>query len=349
MWSYPRITPAHLEEALQAPSRRMTAQLKSERMPNLIHPPKLAAQTGLNRRGGKRADAAYIAARLAARDAKVLALIDLKVPIIPSADRAEARVRWLSVTEAEALAGEPAEFVFLGEDDAGAAIFACNVQPHQIAPASAMVEALKPLVDLRSLAVQGVLSETELVIASQARAILGWHALNRCCVRCGSPVRSTEGGWRRTCPSCGLDAYPRTDPAVIMLITHGGRCLLAHEHRFPEKMYSALAGFVEAGDDIENAVRREVEEEAGVAVGAVRYVASQPWPFPHSLMIGCWGEALGDALTLDPAEIADARWFGREEAAAMLSCTHAHGLFVPPAISMAHTLIRAFVDGILAG
>jgi NAD+ diphosphatase len=318
-------------------------------MTKLIHPPKLAAQTSLNRRGGRRADAAYIAARLAAPGAKVLALIDLRIPIVSSADRAAARLRWLSVAEAEGLTAEPAELVFLGDDETGAAIFARNVRPHQIAQAPAAADALKPLVDLRSLALQGALPEAELMIAAQARAILGWHALNRCCVRCGSRVRASEGGWRRTCPACGLDAYPRTDPAVIMLVTHGGHCLLGHEHRFPDKMYSALAGFVEAGDDIENAVRREVEEEAGVAVGEVRYVASQPWPFPHSLMIGCWGEALGDALTLDATEIADARWFAREEAAAMLSFTHAQGLFVPPAISMAHTLVRAFVDGVLAG
>ena len=313
-------------------------------MPNLIQPPKLAAQTSLNRRGGKRGDAAYIAARLKAPDAKVLALIDLRVPIVPSADRATARIRWLSVAEAEALA-TPAEFVFLGDGEAGAAVFARNVQPFQIAHAPAAAEALKPLVDLRSLALQGALREAELMIASQARAILGWHALNRCCARCGARLRVDEGGWRRTCPACGLHAFPRTDPAVIMLVTHGGRCLLGRENRFPGKMYSALAGFVEAGDDIENAVRREVEEEAGVAVGAVRYVASQPWPFPHSLMIGCWGEALGDALTLDASEIADARWFSREEAAAMLAFAHPDGLFVPPAISMAHTLIRGFVDG----
>ncbi len=306
--------------------------------------PTLKAQTSLNRCGGKRGDAAYIAARRAAPDAKVLALIDLKAPIIPSADRATARLRWLSAPDAEALAG-PDEFVFLGEMDSGAAVFACNVQPFQFAHVSAQLEFLKPIVDLRSLAVQGVLSEAELLIAAQARAVLGWHALNRCCVRCGTGVRVTEGGWRRTCPACGLDAYPRTDPAVIMLITHGGRCLLGHEHRFPEKMYSTLAGFVEAGDDIENAVRREIKEEAGLDVGEVRYVASQPWPFPHSLMIGCWGEALRDAITLDKTEIADARWFTREEVAAMLACAHPDGLFVPPPISMAHTLIRGFVNG----
>ena len=315
-------------------------------MVNQFQVPTITAQTALNRCGGKRHDAAYIGARRSAAGTRVLALIDLKAPIIPSADRATAQLRWLSVPEAEALAG-PEEFVFLGETGNGAAVFACNVQPFRFLHVSALLESLKPVVDLRSLAIQGVLSEAELLIAAQARAILGWHALNRCCVRCGAGVRATEGGWRRTCPTCGLDTYPRTDPAVIMLITHGGRCLLGHEHRFPEKMYSTLAGFVETGDDIENAVRREIKEEAGLDVGEVRYVASQPWPFPHSLMIGCWGEALCDAITLDETEIADARWFTREEAAAMLASAHPDGLFVPPPISMAYTLIRGFVDGAL--
>ena len=316
-------------------------------MPKLIRLPKLAAQTTLNRFGGARGDAAYIAARQSAANTKVMALIDLKVPIIPSGDRSTAQIRWQSLPEVQALA-EPAEFVFLGEEASGAAVFACNIQPYQIVPASTTLEALKPLVDLRSLAVQGVLRDDELMIAAQARALLGWHALNRCCVRCGSGVCATDGGWRRSCPACGLDAYPRTDPAVIMLITHNGRCLLGHEHRFPEKMYSTLAGYVEAGDDIENAVRREIKEEADIDVGEVRYVASQPWPFPHSLMIGCWGEALTDTIGLDKTEIADARWFTHEEAAAMLALAHPDGLFVPPPISMAHTLIRGFVDGALA-
>ena len=313
-------------------------------MPGPIALPKLAAQTRLNRLGGKRGDAAYIEARSAAADTKVLALIDLKVPIVPAADGSRARMHWLSMAEAQALA-EPEVFVFLGEDAEGAAVFACNMEPDRCARSRDEVEALTPVVDLRSLAVQGCLSEDELLIAAQARAILEWHSHTRCCARCGGSVHAAEGGWRRTCPACGLAAFPRTDPAVIMLITHAGRCLLGREHRFPEKMYSTLAGFIEPGDDIENAVRREIKEEAGIDVGVVRYVASQPWPFPHSLMIGCWGEALNDAIEIDKTEIADARWFTREEAEAMLGQAHPDGLFAPPSISMAHTLIRGFVEG----
>ncbi|HZV21404.1 MAG TPA: NAD(+) diphosphatase [Hyphomicrobiales bacterium] len=315
-------------------------------MHKLIKPPKIAAQTGLRRRSEKRTDSAFIAAAQTDPAAKILALFDLRIPIVPSEDQSSAVIRWFSRREIEDIA-EPKELVFLGEEENARPVFACNFEPFQTVHAGAALEGLKPLVDLRSLALQGVLSEVELLVASQARALLGWHALNRCCIRCGSIVKIADAGWRRHCGACGLDNYPRTDPAVIMLITSGDRCLLGHEHRFPDKFYSTLAGFVEAGDDIEHAVRREVKEEAGIDVGEVRYVASQPWPFPHSLMIGCWGHALTDKIMLDAAEIADARWFTREEAASMLARNHPEGLFVPPPISMAHTLIRAFVDRVL--
>jgi NAD+ diphosphatase len=309
-----------------------------------IRPPLLAAQKGLNRRAEKRADSKFVDAALKNPNAKVLALFDLKVPIVPLEEAPSARIRWLTVEYAKAIAA-PLEFVFLGEDDTGAPVFACNFLPFQTAQVETTLEEMKPLVDLRSLALQGVLGEAELLAASQARALLGWIAVNRCCTRCGGLVRSADAGWRRHCGACGVDTHPRMDPAVIMLIIHGDRCLLGHEHRFPEKLYSTLAGFVEPGDDIEHAVRREIKEEAGIDVGEVGYVASQPWPFPHSLMIGCWGEAQNNELSLDSGEVADARWFTREEVVSMLASRHPDGLIVPPRISMAHTLIRAFVDG----
>src|SRR5262249_2718696 len=148
----------------------------------------------------------------------VLALADLKAPIVPAADRGSAQIRWLSVQEVEAVA-KPNEFVFLGEDDTGAPIFASNFLPWQIAQRTEAVEALKPLLDLRSLALQRGLSDAELLVTAQARAILGWNGVTRCCARCGTTLRSADAGWRRQCPACGLDTYPRTDPAVIMLIT----------------------------------------------------------------------------------------------------------------------------------
>ena len=150
-------------------------------------------------------------------------------------------------------------------------------------------------------------------LAATARAMAGWHVSHRYCARCGAESAMEREGWQRQCPSCGAVHFPRTDPVVIMLITRGNRVLMGRSHGWPEGMYSLLAGFVEPGETIEAAVRREVDEETGVKVGAVGYLASQPWPYPSSLMIGCRGEALSEEITIDPVEIEDALWLTREE------------------------------------
>jgi len=154
-----------------------------------------------------------------------------------------------------------------------------------------------------------------------------------------------DAGWRRDCPSCGAQHFPRTDPVVIMLTERGDRCLLGRQPHFAPGMWSTLAGFVEPGETIEEAVRRETLEEAGVTTGAVRYFASQPWPFPMSLMIGCIATATSEDLVIDRNELEDARWFARDEVAEMLMRTHPDGLFVPPPIAIAHHLIRSFIEG----
>ena len=148
--------------------------------------------------------------------------------------------------------------------------------------------------------------------AAMARGILEWHRTHRFCARCGAASAPVKGGWSRRCPSCGGAHFPRTDPVVIMLITHGNDVLLGRSPGWPKGMYSLLAGFMEPGETIEQAVRREVMEETRVKVGEVRYLASQPWPFPASLMIGCAGEALDTEITLDPVELEDAIWISRE-------------------------------------
>ncbi|WP_299297542.1 NAD(+) diphosphatase [uncultured Tateyamaria sp.] len=150
-------------------------------------------------------------------------------------------------------------------------------------------------------------------LAATAKAVFGWHASHGFCARCGAASEVTMAGWQRTCPDCGAHHFPRTDPVVIMLITHGNSVLMGRSPGWPEGMYSLLAGFVEPGETLEAAVRREVFEEAGVRVGHVDYLSSQPWPFPASLMFGCRGVATSDAITIDPAEIEDALWVTREE------------------------------------
>lgn len=163
------------------------------------------------------------------------------------------------------------------------------------------------------------LSAREAELAATAKAVLGWHESHRFCARCGHPSDMIEAGWQRKCPACGARHFPRTDPVVIMLITHGNDLLVGRSPGWPEGMYSLLAGFVEPGETIEAAVRREVMEESGIEVGTVGYLASQPWPFPASLMVGCHGEALSREITLDPLELDDALWISREEMMAVFS------------------------------
>jgi NAD+ diphosphatase len=159
-------------------------------------------------------------------------------------------------------------------------------------------------------------------IAATAKAILGWHASHRFCSACGQESAAVQRGWQRKCPACGTLHFPRTDPVVIMLVTRGNSVLLGRSPAWPQGMFSLLAGFMEPGETIEAAVRREVEEETGVRIGAVRYLACQPWPYPSSLMIGCAAEALSEAITLDPAELEAARWVSREEMAMVFQGTH---------------------------
>jgi len=206
-------------------------------------------------------------------------------------------------------------------------------------------EAIYKVLDLRAIAIQGIVSAEELGILATAKALLHWHAYHRFCSQCGTPTSLSCAGFRRDCGACGAQHFPRTDPVAIMLVARGDRCLLGRQSRFPPGMYSCLAGFIEPGETIEDAVRRETYEEAGVRVGAVRYLASQPWPFPSSIMIGCIAEALDDGLTLDRTELEDGRWFSRDEARLMLEHRHPDGLFTPLPFAIANGLIRSFVDG----
>lgn len=188
----------------------------------------------------------------------------------------------------------------------------------------------------------GGLTGGEAAIYACARSLTDWHQRHGFCANCGVTTRMIRGGWARHCDGCGAEHFPRTDPVVIMLAEHEGRILLGRQHRFPPNQYSALAGFVEVGESIEEAVTRELKEEAGITVTDVRYVASQPWPFPSSLMIGCFARALDDTLDLDAQELEEAFWASREEVMAALDGTGRFG--VAPPFAIAHTLLRRWVD-----
>jgi len=213
----------------------------------------------------------------------------------------------------------------------------------------AAIEALKAradlkLIDLRTIAVQGEVDAAHVPPLAEAKAILGWHARHRFCPNCGAGTVPVQAGWRRDCPVCKAEHFPRTDPVVIMLPIRGDRCALGRSPRFPATMWSCLAGFCEPGESIEEAVRREVAEEVGLACTQVRYFASQPWPFPSSLMIGCHAEATSDEIVIDKSEIEDARWFDRAELKTMLLRQHPQELSTPPPMAIAHHIIRAFVE-----
>jgi NAD+ diphosphatase len=170
--------------------------------------------------------------------------------------------------------------------------------------------------------VMTALTPREAELAATAKAVLQWHTSHRFCSSCGAASVSAMAGWQRDCPACNVHHFPRTDPVVIMLVTRGNSVLLGRSPGWPEGMYSLLAGFVEPGETVEAAVRREVFEEAGIRTGQVRYLASQPWPFPSSLMLGCATEALEDGISLDRNELEDALWLTREEMIAVMAGQH---------------------------
>ena len=198
--------------------------------------------------------------------------------------------------------------------------------------------------DVRAAAAS--LPGAEAAILAQARTLIDWHANHRFCSSCGEPTRVADAGYMRVCPDCSGEHFPRTNPVAIMVVARGDKCLLGRQRGWPAGMFSALAGFIEPGETIEEAARREVLEEAGVHVGAVRYVASQPWPFPASLMIGCIAEGLSDEIVVDSTELDDARWVPRDSILRALAGAGAKdGFFVPPPMAIAHQLILTWAEG----
>lgn len=298
----------------------------------------------LDRAAQLRSDATALTELYGRDDARVLAVVDGRLVIDSSADRKRAAIRWLRPSEIADVSGEaPA---FLGRiGGSGAGRFASAISADAATRLDPDSRLLAPAVDLRSLMTQGVLPATDIATAATAIALLSWHAEARFCGRCGSATAPRDGGWKRACPACTREAFPRTDPVVIMLVTQGNRCALARQPHFPEGMWSTIAGFVEPGETIEAAVARETAEELGLTIANVVYRMSQPWPMPHSLMIGCRCEALSERITVDTSELADARWFARDEAAAMLAGTHPEGFWTPGPHAVAHWLIREWAKG----
>ncbi|MBT2133249.1 NAD(+) diphosphatase [Croceibacterium sp. LX-88] len=227
------------------------------------------------------------------------------------------------------------ELVFLGQRE-GQALFAAVPTEGDPDPAYAHRKTWGAIAQLGA---------ADLAIFGTARSVLDWHARHRFCARCGRPTHLAKGGWQRDCGSCSAQHFPRVDPVAIMLVECEGKLLLGRQSRFPPRSYSALAGFVEPGETIEEAVAREVFEEAGVRVRDVRYVASQPWPFPSQLMIGCIGKADSRELAIDKTEIEDANWFTRSDVAeAMAKGAESESFIPPPRQAIAHHLLQWWLE-----
>lgn len=245
---------------------------------------------------------------------------------------------YFGLAEAETLGARLEQVVLLGFSDA-VPILAAPAGP----AAEQLPESIKAI-DYRSIYTQGLVDPSALGALAQAASLLAWHATHRFCGRCGHNTESGDGGYKRVCLNCNAEHFPRTDPVAIMLTVTQEKCLMGRGRHFAPGMYSALAGFIEPGETIEAAVRRETFEEAGIRLGRVVYHASQPWPFPHTLMIGCFGEALNEDIHPDTRELEDCRWFSRAEVLDMLAGSHAGGLCVPPSGAIAHHLIRAWAE-----
>jgi len=306
---------------------------------------------GLDRLANRRDEAAYIA-ELREQPSARFVLIARDMPILGR----ETRQAFWTRALVERL-GPPQVEILLGLDREGAPRFAAllpNEAVEQRADHSDGFldkrELFVPgredleLVDMRSIAMQGLVAPDVAAILGGAKGIADWHARHRFCAKCGQPTRVSGAGWRRECDACGAQHFPRTDPVVIMLAVDGERCLLGRQARFPKNMYSALAGFLEPGETIEEAVRRELHEESGVVCDEVRYVASQPWPFPSSLMIGCLARAATSEIVVDGQELEDARWFSREEVRSMFEKRHPQGLFAPMRMAIAHHLLKYWLE-----
>lgn len=267
-----------------------------------------------------RTDAAGLAAAHADPRARCLALDGID-PILGG----DGALLWEPIDS-----GDPRALMLLGLDTQGIPHFVREAAPNQrIDARSRTVMRLLPL-----------MSATDAALYAGARSLVDWHARHPFCAACGGLTQLFRAGWGRNCGGCGAEHFPRVDPVVIMLAEHDGRVLLGRQHQFPPGIYSALAGFVEPGESIEEAVARELHEEAGVRVGTVQYLASQPWPFPSSLMIGCLASALDDRLTLDTTEIEEAIWVTRSEVRAALDGDMDAPFLAPPTLAIARRLLQ---------
>lgn len=294
----------------------------------------------LDRRSAFRGDTAYVSNLLHKPDTEIV----LSTPTTLVFASKEPLSIGHELAAAKDLGADPSEMVFLGlRPENGQAVFATTLPQDD-----ETLEENKDLrlVNLRALALDRSFKPDDLGALAQARALIHWHRTHKYCSRCGHQTNMAEAGYRRDCPSCGAQHFPRTDPCVIMLIIDEERdlALLGRPARLAEGVYTTLAGFMEPGETIEQAVRRETLEESGIQVGDVELLSNQPWPFPANLMLGCRGVATSFDIAIEDDELEACKWCDRAEVQQMVDGTHPEGHIIPPSISIAYELIVGWLD-----
>jgi NAD+ diphosphatase len=303
--------------------------------------PNTFANNPLDRMSEKRTDDAWVAAEFKAPSTVIVPFWRLQPLVIQNQNLANPfDVGWLRAGALEGLASRTAVKIFLGQKN-GISHFAVDLDRAKDPENEGPLAGLGKFMDLRGAAAS--LDAREAAILAQGKSMIDWHHRHGFCSVCGTASTFADGGYKRDCPDCGAEHFPRTDPVVISLAVRGDQCLLGRGPQWPPGMFSALAGFLEPGETIEEAVRREIAEETTVKVGAVRYIQSQPWPFPSSLMIGCIGEAESEDIQVDGVEIAEARWVSRDLIERTLAGAGDKSFMIPPPMAIAHQLLRAWV------
>ena len=308
----------------------------------MLENPNTFANFPLDKGGYRRKDAAWIAEQLKSDSARVIPFKDKQPLMLLGADgKTNGEAGWLSAHAIGPIGGSNPLAIFLGLDEVGAPHFAIEAS-RSSEMADQLLEGMGVYMDMRAAA--GILPEGDTAILGCAKALFEWHGRHGYCSNCGEKTKVAEGGWKRECADCKGEHFPRVDPVVIMIATCNEKILLGRQKRWPKGMYSALAGFVEPGESIEEACARELLEEAGVKAKNPRYLFAQPWPFPSSLMMGMIAEVDTEETAVDGIELEEARWFTRAEVTMMLNRRHPDA-FAPQPIAIAHHVIRAWSEG----
>jgi NAD+ diphosphatase len=292
----------------------------------------------LDRASYHRSDEAWIARHLASPDSLALPMWNGQPFVEPTKDSG-LQIAYLPAKMAQELAEGTERLLFMGLWKE-TAVFAVDLDG-STDPADGPLQGMGKFEDLRRIALR--LPPSDAAIVATAKAVFEWRRRHKHCSVCGQATDAVDGGWRRKCPSCETEHFPRTDPVVIMLPYHGDRCMLGRQEAWPKGMFSALAGFLEPGESIEEACARELAEEAGLRTRKVRYHSTQPWPYPSSLMIGLLAEVEDDEGAPDQTELSEVRWITRDEAKKLIK-GELDGMAAPNALAIAHQLLKAWVE-----